>query len=217
MDLRKWFLLNQQPDMKRLGQLIDHYPCSDYRSPNVLKVFLAGLDCRFRLTDGQGQPTDALRVLVEVIGGDLCRAQDLPLQDLRAFTDYKSGKLGPDFANRWFIRNISGRLLGDGAATGGWGWAWLMFRTGTYHQGLRSKRLTETVDGKKTRRTRYVVCCPVNWELNDNVYQGVWRWRSGQPNTIWDAYGYLEQHRADHPGGSEGAHHSSPPAAGAAS
>jgi hypothetical protein len=195
LDLRKWFLLQKRLNVDELRELITHVPCTSYRCPNVMKVFLAGFQTEFKLTDSSGQPTEALRVMVRAMGAQLCQAIDLPPEERRNFTDTKQRTLDPVFKDRWFIRNISVRLRCDGGATGFYGWAWHMFKT-EKNLGLLSKRLTETIAGEKQRPMRYLAVCPPNWKLTDQVYQGLWKWRHDDDRTIWDAYGFPSAERS---------------------
>lgn len=216
MDLRKWFLLNEKPTAKELATAIDGVPCSDFRSPSVMRVFLAGMRCRLKLTDEAGQPTEALRVMVsQMEGAELCTEEQLPKEERRNFSPVKKGTLLDVLVRRWYIRGISERLRFDGAATGGYGWAWFMFRRTNGYQGLRCKRITELVDGVKKRRTRYVVECPSAWELNDSVYEGLWRYTCEHHTRRWDSYGFLAGHLAADHGGSPAAGVRPPEAAGA--
>jgi len=195
VDLREWFLFQERPNPEDLRKLIEHYPCSEYRCPIVMRVFLAGFQTGFKLTDEHGQPTDALRVMADAMGAELCRAEDLPRQERRNFPDHK-GVMDSVFKGRWFLRNISTRLRGDTVAKTGRGWAWPMFRTAK-HWGLMGKRLTET-KGDKWRPMRYVAVCPPDWELGDDVYMGLWKWhRDHIRRRVWDSYEYLATHGAE--------------------
>ncbi|HYF94450.1 MAG TPA: hypothetical protein VD969_19700 [Symbiobacteriaceae bacterium] len=217
MDLRKWFLLHDGPDLeKQLNKAIHHFPCSEFRCPAVLEVFIAGFGCGFKLTDKDGQPTEALRVMVKHMkGAELVTADQLSKQDRTHLTDVPKGTLMDVLIKRWYIRGISERLYFDGAATGNYGWAWHMFRSVRGKQGLRFKRLTDVVDGVKTRRMRYLAECVPDWELSDSVYEGIWKYTYSHHAKLWNAYGYLAGRGSTQPGGSAGTGVRQPETAGA--
>lgn len=195
MDLRRWLIDQDRPDSYELDLLsheVNHYPDSKYRCPSVMKVFMIGCRTGFKLTDATGKPTEALRVMVDVMGAQLCQADGLPPEERRHFTDIRKGVLDPVFKNRWFIRNISWRLRYDSSAHWAFGWAPLMFKTDRNLGLMRRARVAEVEYGKTVRRPRYLAVCPPDWELTNRVYQGLCKWhRDHVIRRAYDCYDYL--------------------------
>lgn len=190
MDLRKWLLLNEWQKLKDLDDLIKYVPCSEFRSPDVLRLFAAGRRTGFLLTDADGQPTEALRLMVSFMPGvQLCTGRELPDEEKKAFaTDV--GTLVEVLVNTWYLRGMTDRIKAAFSSMRSWHHQWVWH----FLPGLRCAQINyKDPDGKRRRRICYVASCPAEWELSEDVYHGLWRWnygwRSARPA---DAYGYLE-------------------------
>lgn len=204
MDMREWFLRNEPPAANKLRALVKHTPCSDYRSPSVLKLFLAGFECGFKLTTADGTPTHALHVMARIMGAQLCQAKDLPDHERRAFGK-DDGALINQLSGAWYLREISDRVRAAQSST-----AMPMYRDKWHFgmlPGLDGAYITYKEEGKRRKRQCWLALCHTNWELNDDVYHGIFRWTrewSGPPERAngfreapWpDAYTLLQEHPA---------------------
>jgi hypothetical protein len=211
MDLRKWFL--QQDRLSSRNQdLVDrtkHVPCSLMRSPSVLELFEMGFHTGFMLTDNNGVPTMALEMMAQMMGAQLCTAVELPDEERRGF-----GKDGPELIQvldeGWYLRGITERTKSAIASMSfryyrGSGWLW------DFLPGLDGAQIKyDDPDGKRRKRVCYIASCPDNWEMDDSVYEGIWRWTRenyGPDTSAWspsrwpDAYTLLGDRAALRQGG----------------
>lgn len=197
MDPRKWFYLEEKPQSRDWEKAVVHCPPSEYRCPTVMRAFLAGRKTGFRLTDGQGRPTDTLRAMVAVMGTQLCQVPGLSAAERRRFTGLKGGQDDPVFRDRWFIREITTRLRHErGTARSAYGWPWYMFKTDK-NPGLMYKYGSEAVNGGRQWGYYFLAVCPPDWHLTSHVYEGLWRWHGDHLiRKAWDSYSYLNDARA---------------------
>jgi len=177
MDPRKWFLLEGWSVSQQLRPRIKHVPCSEHRSPSVLRLFLAGFTCGFRLTTPTGEPTAALRLMAEIMGAQLVTGAQLPPEELEAF-----GKAGPTLGDvftaedgHWYLRDITERVRQAQSSTalpaGREQWHWIFL------PGLDGAVITyKDPDGRRRKRQCWIASCPPNWEMTTDVYKGVFRW-----------------------------------------
>lgn len=188
MDIRTWFLLQERPPTPEfraeIPRWIEQYaPHSAYRCHEVMCVFHAGFRCGFKLIDKNGQPTDALRIMVWKMGAQLCQADGLAKVEQRHFTHHENGRVDSVFKDRWFIRGISARLRNDviyhsqGSGYGEYGGIyWKMFKTYGHLGLLHKDRATYYEGAEKLRTHLFLAACPPDWELSDDVYCGLYRW-----------------------------------------
>jgi hypothetical protein len=189
MDLRQWFLLNDLPLAMELTDVVRHIPCTKFRSPNVLDLFIAGYRCGFMLTDGDGFPTEALHRMVFMMPGvELCTGDDLPPEERRAF--FKQDAPMDVLATTWFLRGITDRVKSANAVLSMNHWVdryWLH----DFLPRIDQQYITYTdPDDKRRRRTCYIATCPPAWELHDYVYEGFWRWNHDHHERV-GAYGWV--------------------------
>lgn len=174
MDLRKWLLLSDPPKAAEFAKETDHIPCSLHRSPSVLELFMAGWYTGFRLTDSDGQPTIALVNMAKLMDVELCRSQDLPEEEQRAFLAHK-GTLVEVLTEpeTWYLRGLTDRVKAAFSSMSAWTHSWVW----DFLPGLDGQRITyRDPDGKRRRRICYIARCRPDWEMNDRVYEGLFKW-----------------------------------------
>jgi hypothetical protein len=226
VDLRTWFVRNELPKASELDPLVKHIPRSDYRTDNIIRLFLAGRQTGFLLTDAAGQPTESLRLMVSLMAGAvpgesdpaLCCLRDLTEAEQRAFQKEDLGD-----QNWWCIRNITARVKWARIDLQYNYWPWVHhFLPGLDGAYLRSR----DPDGKRHRRVCYIAVCPTRWEMTQRVYEGLWRWNfehrgdwdgyKYRPAKCPDGYGILDRYLSDGPGCGSGEGECSPDATGSA-
>ncbi|HYG60721.1 MAG TPA: hypothetical protein VD902_21815 [Symbiobacteriaceae bacterium] len=189
MDPRKWLLSSGPPKADELNELVKHVPCSTYRSPKTLQLFVAGMYTGFMLTDGHGRPTLALETMANLMGAELCTAGDMPQRERKAFK-LDDGTLANVLTeqDRWYLRGLSDRVK-KAWSMSAWQNQWVHY----FLPGLDGARMTaKEEDGKRHQRTHYIAFCKPNWELTDDVYEGLWRW-------TYDHWGPAERQTGWHP------------------
>lgn len=183
MDIRKWLLMQERPDPSdsALTALIWPIPHSDYRSPSVLELFLAGFHTDFRLTDAYGVPTEALHLMAKLMEVQLCPASQLPPEEQQAFLSDSGGTLLSVLSPTWYLRGLTARVKSAWSMSG-WTNQWVHL----FLPGLHGSYITyKDPDGKRRKRVCYVAVCKPDWRLSDDVYEGIWRWtyeRHGPPS-----------------------------------
>ncbi len=172
MDLRRWLLNNQLPNVEDLRRRVSHIPDSGIRSESVMKLFLHGYHTRFKLTMKSGCPTESLRLLASLIGAGLYSFRGLPEDEQKAFSrgteDQWVAKPG-----LWYLRGITDRVKKIPRMPVGAG-EWIL----GILPGLMRREIQEWdhKKGKFCRRVRYLALCPPDWRLSHGVYEGVHRW-----------------------------------------
>lgn len=208
MDQRIWLQLSRRPDLQSLKRAVRHVPASDIRSESVLRLFLAGYEYGFSLTDNQGRPTKTLYFLLSLLKPrydwarkdwgptpEVVRYEDLPENECRAFSriprrkglDGKMQEVPVPWLARpgkWYIRNIADRIKYMGLT---------FHRSRDWATGLfpnmRAMPVYFVEEGKRRSRVIYLHECEPNWRLNDDVYTGVFYWNY-ENSSFRPAHGY---------------------------
>lgn len=199
MDLRQWLVLNDLPKRSEMPDIVKHVPNTEHRTDNIMRLFIAGYRTGFKLTNRRGEPTDLLRLMVLMMKSpadpdvSLGLFRDLPETELQAFQ--KNGLHAEDW---WCLTGLTGRIKGArGDMRYNW-WPWAHH----FLPGLTSahSRYLDP-DGKRRRRLCNIAICPTNWEVNEYVYEGLYRWnyehRGGfdgykyRPSKLIDGYAFL--------------------------
>lgn len=171
-----------------------------------MRLFLAGYETGFKLTDSRGRPTKTLYTMVSLLEPyrpwgreepddppEIVRFEDLPENERRAFSRVPRRKkrdgtfeaVSPVWLaspGKWYIRNITSRIKYCSYLFGGWDWVVDLF------PNLRSMMVCYHEDGKRRYRTVYLHECQPNWRLNNGVYFGLYRWN----------YDHCYRHRDSH-------------------
>lgn len=204
MDLRLWLLLQDRPPSNdaELVTAIQKTPCSADRSPSTLRLWRAARATNYKLTDADGQPTDALRLMATLMGARLCQADGMTPEEQKALIKEEEGTLIRIFSRTWYLHDITDRIK---AIQGAYRYdLWVL----NFLPRLRREQVSyRDPDGKRRKRVCWVAECPPDWEVSDHTYGGLYKWTHehyGPPNRAYswspakwpDAYTLLKEHPA---------------------